>query len=157
MENIKKLLEWLKGFPLFIRVVLLVLVAALLFVLTLSCGTPKTVATVQNVNPNSTVTVTMSVSNSTTSTPSVDVDGVPISEPNKMSWPFIFSVMLPNGMRLRRKVKSVRSRSELPAATFDAYELMKDTYYSRGCVFSDINLLESRYVRDDAHVFFCLI
>lgn len=154
MENIKKILEWLKGFPLFVRIVLLLLVSALLFVFTLSCGTPKTVATVQNVNPNSTVTVTMSVSNSTTSTPSVDVDGVPISEPNKMSWFFIFSVMLPNGTRLRRKVKSVRSRSELSVATIEAYGLMKDVYYPRGCEMPDINLLESRYVRDDAHVFF---
>lgn len=76
MESIKKILEWLKLFPLWVRCLLLVLISAVLVLMSLSavsaCGTPKTVATVQNVNPNSTVTVTMSVSNSTTSSTSTD-------------------------------------------------------------------------------------
>lgn len=56
------------------------LICALLVLMSLSaCGTPKTIATVQNVNPNSTVTVTLSVSNETTNsvdgqvTPSVNL------------------------------------------------------------------------------------
>lgn len=74
--------SWLKTLPVWLRAIVLVLVAALVLIASMSlyaCGTPKTVATVQNVNPNSTVTVTMSVSNSTTSststdaTPSVDI------------------------------------------------------------------------------------
>lgn len=84
METIKKILEWLRPFPFWVRCLLLALISAVLVLMSLSavsaCGTPKTVATVQNVNPNSTVTVTMSVSNSTTSststdaTPSVSID-----------------------------------------------------------------------------------
>ena len=78
-----KFLSWLKTLPIWLRAVVLALLAALVLIASTSlsaCGTPKTVATVQNVNPNSTVTVTMSVSNSTTSststdaTPSVNID-----------------------------------------------------------------------------------
>lgn len=82
METIKKILQWLQPFPLWMRCLLLALMSAVIVLLSLSavsaCGTPKTVATVHNVNPNSSVTVTMSVSNSTSSsvttdaTPSVD-------------------------------------------------------------------------------------
>lgn len=68
-----------------LRVIVLtcVLVIALIASMSFSaCGTPKTIATVQNVNPNSTVTVTMSVSNSTTSTPTVEATpDVSISNP----------------------------------------------------------------------------
>lgn len=70
-----KFWEWLKRLPPFMKILVIVALACILGVATFtSCGTPKTVATVQNVNPNSTVTVTMSVSNTNTSTPSVDVD-----------------------------------------------------------------------------------
>lgn len=76
METIKKIVAWLRPFPLWVRCLLVALIGAVLVLLSLSavsaCGTPKTVATVQNVNPNSTVTVTMSVSNSTTSSTSTD-------------------------------------------------------------------------------------
>lgn len=77
MDTIKKLIEWLRPFPFWLRCLLLALMSAVVVLMSLSavsaCGTPKTVATVQNVNPNSTVSVTMTVSNSTTSTPSVEV------------------------------------------------------------------------------------
>ena len=45
-----------------------------------SCGTPKTVATVSNVNPNSSVTVTLSVSNTNTSNvnPTIALDSTKI-------------------------------------------------------------------------------
>ena len=76
METIKKILEWLKPFPLWARCLLLALISAVLVVMSLfavsACGTPKTTATVTNVNPNSSVTVTMTVSNTTTSTPTVE-------------------------------------------------------------------------------------
>lgn len=75
METFKKLFSWLETLPLWLRAIVLVLLAALVLIASMSfsaCGTPKTVATVQNVNPNSTVTVTMSVSNSTTSSTSTD-------------------------------------------------------------------------------------
>ena len=78
MENLKKFFEWSKKLPFWIRAVLYALVAAVALIVSLSmsaCGTPKTVATVQNVNPNSSVTVTMTVSNSTTS--SVETDATP--------------------------------------------------------------------------------
>ena len=78
MENLKKFFEWSKKLPFWIRAVLYALVAAVALIASLSmsaCGTPKTVATVQNVNPNSSVTVTMTVSNSTTS--SVETDATP--------------------------------------------------------------------------------
>lgn len=75
METIKKIVEWLRPFPLWLRCLLLALISAVCVLLSLSavsaCGTPKTVATVQNVNPNSSVTVSMTVSNSTTTTPEV--------------------------------------------------------------------------------------
>lgn len=68
METINKILSWLKTFPVWVRALIVFFIGCLFVLFTLtSCGTPKTVATVQNVNPNSTVTVTMSVSNSTTS------------------------------------------------------------------------------------------
>lgn len=77
MDTIKKIIAWLKPFPLWVRCLLLALISAVLVLMSLSavtaCGTPKTVATVQNVNPNSAVSVTMTVSNSTTSAPAVDV------------------------------------------------------------------------------------
>lgn len=69
--------SWLKTLPVWLRGVVLFLVAVLALIASLSfsaCGTPKTVATVQNVNPNSSVTVTMTVSNSNTTTPSIEVD-----------------------------------------------------------------------------------
>lgn len=84
MENLSKLWAWLKILPLWLRALVMVLIVTLVFIASLgvsACGTPKTVATVQNVNPNSTVTVTMSVSNSTTTTPSVDTDNSLTSMP----------------------------------------------------------------------------
>lgn len=79
MENLKNLLAWLKPFPFWVRCLLLALISAVVALMSLfavsACGTPKTVATVQNVNPNSSVTVTMTVSNSTSS--SVDTDATP--------------------------------------------------------------------------------
>lgn len=76
MENINKFISWLKQFPIVIRTIIMFLICALLVLMSLSaCGTPKTVATVQNVNPNSTVTVTLSVSNETTNT--VDGEVIP--------------------------------------------------------------------------------
>lgn len=78
MEILKKIFEWSKTLPFWLRAVLYALVAAITLIASLSmsaCGTPKTVATVQNVNPNSSVTVTMTVSNSTSS--SVDTDATP--------------------------------------------------------------------------------
>lgn len=75
METISKFLKWLQALPVWMRAVVLALIAALLLIVSMSftaCGTPKTVATVQNVNPNSSVTVTMTVSNSTTSSTSTD-------------------------------------------------------------------------------------
>ena len=84
MENLKKFFEWSKKLPFWIRAVLYALVAAVALIASLSmsaCGTPKTVATVQNVNPNSSVTVTMTVSNSTSST--VETDATPsVTLPN---------------------------------------------------------------------------
>lgn len=72
MDNLKKIWSWLLTLPLWLRSVILILSAVLAILLSVSsCGTPKTVATVQNVNPNSTVTVSMSVSNSTTNTTDV--------------------------------------------------------------------------------------
>ena len=49
-------------------------------ILFFSCGTPKTIATVSNVNPNSSVTVTLSVSNTNTThvDPSIAVDSTKI-------------------------------------------------------------------------------
>lgn len=75
MDNSSKFFAWLKTLPVWLRAVVLVLIAALALIFSVSftsCGTPKTVATVQNVNPNSSVIVTMSVSNSTTSSTSTD-------------------------------------------------------------------------------------
>lgn len=75
METSNNFFSWLLKLPLWLRAIVLVLLGALVFIASMSlsaCGTPKTVATVQNVNPNSTVTVTMSVSNSTTSSTSTD-------------------------------------------------------------------------------------
>lgn len=63
MEKIQKLLEWMKGKPWWIKLIASIVIAAILFILT-SCGTPKTTATVHNVNPHSAVTVTMTVSSS---------------------------------------------------------------------------------------------
>lgn len=77
MENFSKLWTWLKTLPMWLRAIVLALVAVLALIASMSfyaCGTPKTVATVQNVNPNSTVTVTMSVSNSTSTTPTIDAN-----------------------------------------------------------------------------------
>lgn len=79
MELLNKLLKWLAPFPLWARCLILVLLSVVVVLLSLfavsACGTPKTVATVQNVNPNSAVTVTMTVSNSTSSdvTPTIDL------------------------------------------------------------------------------------
>lgn len=78
MENLSKFSSWLKSLPIWLRAIVLALLAALALITSLSfsaCGTPKTVATVQNVNPNSAVTVTMTVSNSTATT--VDTDATP--------------------------------------------------------------------------------
>lgn len=75
MDTLIKIFSWLKTLPIWLRAIVLALLAGLALIASLSlsaCGTPKTVATVQNVNPNSTVTVTMSVSNSTTSSTSTD-------------------------------------------------------------------------------------
>lgn len=75
MEHLSKLWTWIKTLPLWLRAIVLILVASLALIASMSfaaCGTPKTIATVQNVNPNSTVSVTMTVSNSTTSTPTVE-------------------------------------------------------------------------------------
>lgn len=85
MENFTKLWTWIKTLPVWLRAIVLALVAVLALIASMSfcaCGTPKTVATVQNVNPNSSVTVTMTVSNSTSSsvdtnaTPSLDISPV---------------------------------------------------------------------------------
>lgn len=76
MDN-KTFLEWLKTLPIWLRAVVLILIAGLALIASMSfvaCGTPKTVATVHNVNPNSTVTVSMTVSNSNTSSPTIDVN-----------------------------------------------------------------------------------
>lgn len=65
--------------PVWLRAIVLAIMAVFVLIASMSfcsCGTPKTVATVQNVNPNSSVTVTMTVSNTNTSTPSVDVDNI---------------------------------------------------------------------------------
>lgn len=82
-----KFFSWLKTLPVWLRALVLLLVSALILIASMSlsaCGTPKTVATVQNVNPNSTVTVTMSVSNSTTSSTSTDATPcVNIQDPEK--------------------------------------------------------------------------
>lgn len=72
MQKLKSVIEWLSTLPVWLRAALILVVAVATMLLTLSCGTPKTIATVQNVNPNSTVTVSMTVSNSTTSTPTVE-------------------------------------------------------------------------------------
>lgn len=75
METLNKLFSWLQTLPVWLRAIVLALLAALFLIASMSfsaCGTPKTVATVQNVNPNSSVTVTMTVSNSTTSSTSTD-------------------------------------------------------------------------------------
>lgn len=75
METIKKLLKWLEPMPTWLRALVLVLLAAIALIATTtlqSCGTPKTMATVTNVNPNSTVTVTLSVHNSNSTTNNVD-------------------------------------------------------------------------------------
>lgn len=77
MDNLKLLLQWLKKFPIWIRAIILACLAVIALIASMSmsaCGTPKTIATVQNVNPNSTVSVTMTVSNATTSTPTVEVN-----------------------------------------------------------------------------------
>lgn len=67
MDKLKLLWEWILTLSPWLRAVVLTVLALFVFLLSLSsCGTPKTIATVQNVNPNSSVTVTMSVSNSTT-------------------------------------------------------------------------------------------
>lgn len=74
--NFSNFFSWLKKLPLWQRVIVLLAIAVIALFASMSisaCGTPKTIATVQNVNPNSTVSVTMTVSNSTTSTPTVDV------------------------------------------------------------------------------------
>ena len=76
METLKKILQWLKPFPVWARALILALISAALVVMSLfalsACGTPKTVATVQNVNPNSAVTVTMTVSNSNSANTTVE-------------------------------------------------------------------------------------
>lgn len=86
MDNSSKVWTWIKTLPVWLRAIVLALVAALALIASLSfsaCGTPKTVATVQNVNPNSSVTVTMTVSNSnstsvdTNATPSVSFNHLP--------------------------------------------------------------------------------
>lgn len=67
--------NWLRTLPLWLRAIVLFLLAALSLIASMNfvaCGTPKTTATVTNVNPNSSVTVTMTVSNSTSTTPTVD-------------------------------------------------------------------------------------
>lgn len=78
MDNLIKIWTWIKTLPIWLRAIVLALVAILALIASMSfyaCGTPKTTASVQNVNPNSTVTVTMTVSNSTSS--SVDTDATP--------------------------------------------------------------------------------
>lgn len=76
-----KIWSWLKSLPLWLRSVVLFLLASLALIASMSsfasCGTPKTIATVHNANPHSTVTVTMSVSNSNNTTPSVDTSVTP--------------------------------------------------------------------------------
>lgn len=68
MENLKtlltKLVSWSKQRPVWAKILLTLATTALFALMLFSCGTPKTVATVHNVNPNSQVTVTLSVSNS---------------------------------------------------------------------------------------------
>lgn len=86
MENLTKFWSWLKTLPYWARCVVIILICAIITIASMfvsSCGTPKTVATVQNVNPNSAVTVTMTVSNSnstsvdTNATPSVSFNDLP--------------------------------------------------------------------------------
>lgn len=83
LDKIKTLLMFLAPLPMWLRHLIAAIVGAITTVLlsmsVSSCGTPKTVATVSNVNPNSSVTVTMTVSNSTTSTPSVDTS-IPLTD-----------------------------------------------------------------------------
>lgn len=75
METLLKLWTWIKTLPVWLRAIVLAIVAVLALIASMSfsaCGTPKTIATVQNVNPNSTVTVTLSVSNENNSTVTTD-------------------------------------------------------------------------------------
>lgn len=83
MTDYSKFRSWLKLLPFWARCVVMFLISALVVLASMfasSCGTPKTIATVHNVNPNSSVTVSMTVSNSTSSAPSVDVSPVVPSE-----------------------------------------------------------------------------
>ena len=83
LTKIKELLTFLSPLPLWLRHLIAAVVGGICAVLWMfsvtSCGTPKTVATVQNVNPNSTVTVTMSVSNTNTNTPNIETS-IPLSD-----------------------------------------------------------------------------
>lgn len=77
MDKLFQIWTWIKTLPLWLRSIVLILVAVLALIASMSfyaCGTPKTVATVQNVNPNSTVTVTLSVSNETSSSVNTDAN-----------------------------------------------------------------------------------
>lgn len=70
----KTLFEWLKTLPVWLRSVVLILLAALAFIASLSmsaCGT-MTSATIRNIQPNTNTNIT--ISNSTNQTTDVDVN-----------------------------------------------------------------------------------
>lgn len=63
MENLKKLLQWLKTFPIWIRAVLLLLITAFLLLLSLnSCGS-TTKAVVSNPKDSTVTKITITTNN----------------------------------------------------------------------------------------------
>lgn len=79
MENLKKLIQWMSNKPYWVKILVACSLVTLL-VCASACGTPKTVATVQNVNPHSTVSVTMTVSSSNSTDVSTEASpNVPIN------------------------------------------------------------------------------
>lgn len=69
MENLSKLWAWLKTLPFWLRAIVLVLIAALAFIASMSfvsCGTPRTTThtTIHGNSASSSVSVTTTVSSS---------------------------------------------------------------------------------------------
>lgn len=73
METIKKLLDWLKLItPLWLRAVLLLLTSAILFIITLSCGTTRAVVHTRD-SGKATITITTNNPIDVSTTPNLEI------------------------------------------------------------------------------------
>lgn len=73
METIKKFLDWLKTItPIWLRAVLLLLASAIIFIMTLSCGTTRAVVHTKD-RGQATITITTNNPVEVSTTPNLEV------------------------------------------------------------------------------------